>query len=505
MNFTFELLWILSPETILILGGFLLLGWDLWAKKPPFSNLESRRLFTGIMLVSLLALVLMTAYGVPRGPGELFVMNPLYALIKMIFILLTLFLCYPASPEDYGRNRAEFFALMLFALAGFMLLVSSTSLITIFLSLEFASICLYGLSAINARRKEITEAAIKYFTFGATATAFLIFGMSLLFGLTGQVELSAIRQALEQGGGSGSVMGVSILFILVGFGFKTAMAPFHFWVPDVYEKVPLPVAGFIASVSGFAAFAALGKLLFLGLGGYVGEMSLSSTNIEIVPGWSMILAICAVAGMGLGNFAALQQRNLRRLLGYSAVAQGAFILVALVGFGHNGFIAMVYYNLAYSISVAGIFLMIGLCTKAGMGENIEDLTVVSSMSKPLAICAAFFFLSLAGVPPLAGFFAKFYVFVSAFLSPVNNPQGLMWLVALGLMASVIGFFYYLRIVKALLIGNAHESPSTLERISSVQIAPALLLLALVLFLGFFPQLWMDLISQSMESIFRLPH
>ncbi len=488
MNTTLELIKILSPEIILFLSGFLILGLSLFP-----SRADKAKTITIIAaVIAAGALVWMiSGGGIVSHPSGLYQMIPLLAVIKIIFVFMNLFFVFSADREDYGESRPEFFALMQFATAGFMLLISSTSLITIFLSLEFASICLYALTALRANRKQVIEAAFKYFTFGATASAFLVFGMSLLYGLSGEVELAAIRTALSGTTPDSMILGIAIIFILVGFGFKLAVAPFHFWAPDIYQKAPLPVAGLLASVSNYAAFLALARILYVALEKFPGKAFVSADAIRLLPGWGLVLCLFTLASLFVGNFGALNQSNLRRLLAYSAVAQSAFVLLALVAFGVHGLTAVFDYNLAYSLATAGIFLAIKY---ARAGEAIGSLGQLRARSIPLAICLSIFLLSLAGVPPCVGFVAKFYVFVSAFLSPLYSTAGLMWLVILALGASVLGFFYYLRVVKVLWVS---EVTASAERIPLRQIAPVLLLGALVILLGLLPQFWLHFVHESL--------
>ncbi|MDL5054726.1 NADH-quinone oxidoreductase subunit N [Oscillatoria laete-virens NRMC-F 0139] len=494
MNPAFETMRILLPEIILIISGFAALG----AGFLPRPARALRWTIIGGGLLTLLALAFLIAGGVNLQASGLFQVIPLLSVVKMIFVFLSLFFIFSADPEDYGDHQPEFLALMQFATAGFMLLASATNLITIFLCLEFASICLYGLTALRADRKLVAEAAFKYFTFGATASAFLVFGMSLIYGLSGQTELSAIRAALMEAPPGGLLFGMAMIFILVGFGFKLALAPFHFWAPDLYQMAPLPVAGFIASVSNYAAFLALARILYSGLDLFAGQMALSPAGLSVMPGWAPVLALFAVIGIFAGNFGALNQTHLPRLMAYSAVAQGVFVLIAMIAGGPHGITAVFDYNLAYSIATAGVFLSLKYAASTGV---IDTLGAIRARSAALTICLSLFLLSLAGVPPCVGFVAKFYVFASAFLSPVYQLSGLMWLVILGLAASALGFYYYLRVVKTLWAADS-DTPATAPALRWTQIAPALLLGALVLLLGILPQYWLHFVHESIGSFLR---
>ncbi len=485
MDITIELLKILSPEILLMVSGFLILGVSLFR---PQGNYEK-------LLTSVGSLIVMVSAQVSVKPGGLFQMIPLLAMVKIIFVILNIFFIFSATREDYGEFKAEFFALMQFATAGFMLLASSTNLMTIFLSLEFASICLYALVAVRADRKQVVEAAFKYFTFGASASAFLIFGMSLLYGMTAQLELSAIRLAFTQTPPDTLILGIAMVFILVGFGFKLAVAPFHFWAPDVYQMAPLPVVGLLASISNYSCFLALSRILYVGLEQFAGKAALSVSSIQLLPGWGLILCLFIIASIFVGNFTALNQIHFRRFMAYSAVAQSVFVLVAMVAFGIHGLAAVFEYNLAYALATAGIFL--SLKYAGDSGDMIEGLGVIRAKSVPLAVCLSIFLLSLAGVPPFVGFFAKLYVFVAALLSPVYQTSGLLWLVILALAASVVGFYYYLRIVKVLWVDRPVDGYQ--QKIAIRQIVPVIILAALIILLGLMPQLWLHFVQQSIVS------
>jgi NADH-quinone oxidoreductase subunit N len=328
------------------------------------------------------------------------------------------------------------------------------------------------------------EAGLKYFLFGSTSSAFTLFGISLIYGVTGTTGLAPIATKLS----SMSVqplLAVAIVMTLVGFAFKIAAAPFHLWAPDAYQGAPVPSAAFIASGSKVASFVVLGKIVLVGFAPVHGSAGWHA----MVAGWSPLLAALAALSILIGNLLALAQSNVRRLLAYSAVAHAGYTLIGFVAGDRAGFSAALFYITIYGVTLVGAFGVVSVVRRETGGDDYANFSGLVSRSPLLAGCMAIFMLSLAGIPPLAGFFGKFYLF-SAALHAVGN-QGLLWLVALGLVGSFVSLYYYLLVLKAIFVDEpsiaAAPSVDGIGILSDiVQQAAVSLLAAAVVLLGVMP-------------------
>jgi NADH-quinone oxidoreductase subunit N len=344
------------------------------------------------------------------------------------------------------RHPAEYVAIILFAATGFLLMAAAQQLLLVFLALELASLSLYVLAGFDKSRPESAEAALKYFLFGGMASAFLLFGFSLLYGLTGSIELPDISLSLYHHGIS-PLLAVALIMVLVGFGFKSAAVPFHLWAPDAYQGAPTPSAALIASASKLAGVVLFARLLWPGLGAAAGDFSLCRAE----SGWLPVVALMAGASLLLGNGAALAQSNLRRLLAYSAIAHaGVMLLAVIVAGGDSGPAPLFYYAATYGLATAGAFGVIAVLERTGGCQRIDDLAGLSRRSPLLAGCLLVFILSLAGIPPLAGFTGKFLVFAAAFQQdgPAGTASGLA---LLAILLSAVALYYYLIVLKQALV------------------------------------------------------
>lgn len=366
--------------------------------------------------------------------------------VKAVLIILTLLTALVSFDADFTEHVGEYFALLLLATLGALFLASTEELITLFGALELMSVSLYVLTAFDKRNPRSAEAALKYFLFGSAASAFLLFGLSYLYGMTGSTTLAGVAQGLA-GRGADPLVQVALVLVAMGFGFKVAAVPFHLWAPDVYQGAPTPAAALIASGSKVASFYVLARVLAVGLGGVPGDGRWAG----FASGWMPVLAVVAVASMLLGNLAALAQRNLRRLLAYSAVAHAGYVLVGVLAMGNGpsretGLAAVLFYAATYGLTAVGAFAVVAVLERAAGGSDLERLAGLSRRSPWLAGCLAVFLLSLAGIPPLAGFFGKFYVFTVA-LGTDAQGLGLLWLVLFALAMSAVSLFYYLQVLK----------------------------------------------------------
>jgi len=465
----------LRPELVLVLGALAVLGLDLSVLR----RLDGARRLQVAIAVGALAVGIagITASGGPRGSvfGGALVFDPLAVATRIGVLGLTLIALGTVSAARGVRHGAEYVAVMLFAASGFTLMAATQQLLVAFLALELASLSLYILAGFDKTRPEAAEAGLKYFLFGGMAAAFLLFGFSLVYGLTGSIELPEIAARLSAAA-PGPLLSVALVMVLVAFGFKAAAAPFHLWAPDVYEGAATGAASLIASASKLAGLTFFTRLLWTGFFSVAGNAS----AIPVAPGWVPALAAVAGISMLVGNFGALGQQNLRRLLAYSAIAHSGALLLGVIAAGDYGVGPLFYYAATYGIAAAGAFAVIAVVEANGPCQKITDLAGLYRRSPFLAGCLSVYILSLAGIPPLAGFFGKFTVFASALrLGGLAGPVG--WLVVLAIALSALALYYYLTVLKnALVAPPAPQSgPITVSPVAATTLAAAAVLIILL--------------------------
>jgi len=412
-------------------------------------------------------------------PNSILVVTPLTSFFKLICLALALFTVLLARRSSFSRHQAEYLATILFATVGLMLLVGSEELLMIFIGLELTGISLYLLTGFDKNDVRSAEAGLKYFLFGSTASAFTLFGLSFVYGMSGTTELSALGQRLAASPVP-PLLAAGIVMTLVGFAFKIAAAPFHLWAPDAYQGGPIPSAALIASGSKVASFVVLGKMVLIGFGPIAG----SADWHAMVAGWVPLLAAMAALSIVIGNLVALAQTNVRRLLAYSAVAHSGYTLLGLVAGGREGFSATLFYTVVYAFTLIGAFGVVAFVRRETGGDNLEHFSMLRLRSPLLAGCMAVFMLSLAGLPPLAGFFGKFYLFNVVLRS--GGSHGLLWLVCLALFGSLISLYYYLVVLKVIFVGDAQSAttfpaaqPDLIQRFAVGVLAAVILLLGLL--------------------------
>jgi NADH-quinone oxidoreductase subunit N len=387
-------------------------------------------------------------FGTLAGDAQSLYFNIVYLFLLGLVVRLSMAWSFT---EEWG----EYFALMFWATVGMMLLTASEELVTLFLTLETMTICLYLSTALEKTRRRSAEGGLKYFVYGSVSSALFLFGLSYLYGLTGTTQIEAIRKTLvtsgfHQGLGGNVAGATAILLMMVGFGFKVAAVPFHQWAPDAYEGAPAPVTAWIATGSKLASFVALMKVFLHGL------LPWSNPETSIMgPGWIGIIAIISAVTMTYGNFAALAQRNLKRMLAYSSIAHAGYLLVGVAAAsvsinGPRAAGAVLYYLIVYAFANVGAFAVAAWLVRDKKTDEIDDLNGLGYQQPLLATCILVLMLSLIGIPPLAGFFGKLYIFMEALdQGGSGRPVILIWLVALGLFNSVVSAFYYVRVLKAM--------------------------------------------------------
>jgi NADH-quinone oxidoreductase subunit N len=468
----------MQPESVLIEAALAVIVLDLTVMRA--KDLRSR--LNVASLIGALAVVIAAVLAVRNGAmGEILngVLNlDTLAVATRVGVLgLTLLVLGIGTGGAKIRHPAEYVVIVLCAAVGFMAMASAQQLLLVFLALELASLSLYVLAGFDKSRPESAEAGLKYFLFGGMAAAFLLFGFSLLYGLTGTLDLPGISVVMAVSGFH-PLLAVAMVMILVGFGYKAAAAPFHLWAPDAYQGAPAPAAAFIASASKLSGFVLFTRLLW-------GSAS-QGQMLGATPGWVPVVWLLAAASMLVGNLAALAQSNVRRLLAYSAIAHAGGILLGVIASGRSGPGPLFFYLTTYGIATAGAFGVFHVLENQGGAQKLTDLAGLHRRSPLLAGCLMAFILSLAGVPPLAGFFGKFAVFAAA-LSPagLGSPTG--WLAVFAIAMSAVGLYYYLLILKEALVRPAAADAPPVK----VPAAAALTLVAaaaLTLLFGLFPSL-----------------
>ncbi len=420
-------LYSIGPELILTLTAIAILLLDA------LSPSGRKAAFPQLSLLGLAAAAVMTVlmWGL-RGTdfaGMIYVDNFTF-FFYLIFILGTALTVMISRQylEDYGKNLGEYYALLLFATVGMMLMAASAHLIMLFLGLEVMSIAVYVLAGLFREDPRSNEASLKYLILGSFSSAFLLFGMAFLYGAAGgTLYLDQLPKALMGHTFMRPMTLLAMSLLLVGFGFKVASAPFHMWTPDVYEGAPTSVTAFMAVGVKAAAFAAFARVFFLAF-------------LAMKLDWTMLLWVLAVATMTVGNVTAIVQTNIKRMLAYSSIAHAGYLLVALVAANQLGAVSLLYYLLAYTLMNLGAFgVVILVGRKKDSYLNIYDYSGLGFQHPALAASMALFMFALAGMPPTAGFVGKFYIFSAAV------QGGYIWLAIIGVMNSLVSAYYYLRI------------------------------------------------------------
>ena len=363
-----------------------------------------------------------------------YIRDPMSDVLKVGIMLVT-FIAFLYA-KDYLRERdmfkGEFYTLGLFAVLGMSIMTSSNSFLTIYLGLELLALCLYALVAFNRDSSQGAEAAMKYFVLGALASGMLLYGISMIYGATGTLHFDELARVVTEGDLNRIVMIFGIVFLVIGLAFKLGAVPFHMWVPDVYHGAPTAVTLFLGSAPKIAAFALAMRLLVDGLADLHGGWQ----------GWQGMLIILSVLSMAVGNLIAIAQTNIKRMLGYSTISHVGFIMLGILAGTKEGYTAAMFYTLVYALMSAGGFgIVIALSRKGFEAENLEDIKGLNQRNPWFAGMMLLLMFSMAGVPPTVGFFAKLFV-----LDAVVSVD-LTWLALVGVAFSIIGAFYYIRVVK----------------------------------------------------------
>lgn len=476
-------MYLIAPELIMTGFGLLVLLVDVFSRK------GGKKDYLGVF--SLIGVILAFFYTLPQigtatyGFGNMFASDGYALFFKVVFLIicfLTILISIGFTRRE-GIESGEYYALVLFATLGMMLMAAGTHLITIFLGLETMSISIYVLAGMLREDRRSVESALKYFLLGAFATGFLLYGIALIYGVTGSLTLKEIASYIASNKDllRNPMLLMSVAFLTIGFGFKIASVPFHMWTPDVYEGAPTSVTAFMATGVKAAAFAALVRVFF-------------SALPSLLPDWTAIMWLIAVATMTVGNVVAIAQTNIKRMLAYSSIAHAGYLLIAVVAANESGVSGVLFYLMTYAFMNIGAFTCVILLGKKGEENTlINDYSGIGFKYPVLAASMTLFLLSMAGIPPLGGFMAKFYVFSAAVKSKMY------WLVVIGVLNSAVSVYYYLRVTVVMYFREADREITGLQFSLPAKVALALAAIG-TLYMGIFPA---NVLSFAQKSIVGL--
>jgi NADH-quinone oxidoreductase subunit N len=433
---------IMLPEFYLVAAACVLLLLDAFMKEHQRPILHW--LSIGVLLVAAYMVVMSQPPQTMTAFNGMFVRDRVAEILKVFVLITTVLVMVYARPYLIDRKLliGEFYTLMIFAVIGIMLLVSAGSLVTVYLGLELLSLSSYALVALNRDAPLPSEAAIKYFVLGALASGMLLYGMSMVYGASGMggtpsLDLAQLHNAVAHTTAPNLLL-FGLIFMLVGIGFKLGAAPFHMWIPDVYQGAPTPVTTFIASASKLAAFGMAYRLLSTGMG-------------DLSQHWQLMLAVLAVISLAIGNLVAIVQTNLKRMLAYSTISHMGYLLLGLSAAGPEGYAAAMFYAICYALMGVAAFGVMMALTRAGFEcEEIADLKGLNRKSPWMAFLMMLTMFSLAGVPPLFGFWAKVLVLEAAI------HAHMLWLAIVGVVFAIIGLYYYLHVIKVMYFDKPQE-------------------------------------------------
>jgi NADH-quinone oxidoreductase subunit N len=474
-------LWPAYPEIFLLAAASFILIADL------FIGDEKRGITYALTIAALIGcavLTWVTATGEPVYTfGGMFVDDLMSDVLKLFVYLTVIVVLVYSRPYlvPRGMFRGEFFVLALFSTLGMMVMISANHLLVLYLGLELMTLSLYAMVALQRDSAIATEAAMKYFVLGALASGMLLYGMSMIYGATGTLEITQLAQTIAEGSMIGPVLVFGLVFAVAGLGFKLGAVPFHMWVPDVYQGAPTAVTLFVSSAPKIAAFAFLIRLLGQALGAEI-----------LVAEWSQMLLVMAIASIVIGNVTAIMQTNLKRMLAYSTISHMGFVLLGVISGDANGYSAAMYYVVVYLIMNIGAFGMILLLSRSGFeAENLDDFRGLNQRSPWYAFIMLLLMFSMVGIPPTVGFYAKLAVLQSLLTADQLGAA------IVAVLFSVVGAFYYLRVVK-LMYFDAPQDSAPISPRADVRLVMSLNGIA-VLALGILPEPLMALCLYSIQA------
>jgi len=475
-----------APEIFLVVMAMVILLADVVVKN---AQRSVTFVLTQLTLVGCALIQFYTSSGeIAYTFSNMFVDDLMADLLKLFLymtVIVVLFYSRAYVRDRESMNKSEYYVLALLATLGMMVMISANHFLTIYLGLELLSLALYAMVAMNRDSTTGTEAAMKYFVLGALASGLLLYGMSMIYGATGTLEISGVAERIMSGGTNKTVLVFGLVFLVAGLAFKLGVVPFHMWIPDVYQGAPTSVTLFIGSAPKIAAFAMTMRLLVNGL-------------LVLAQDWQGMLMLLAVGSMAVGNLAALVQTNLKRMLAYSAISHMGFMLLGVVSgivggdarFALNAYSSAMFYVVTYVLMSVGSFGMILLMSRAGFeAENIEDFKGLNKRSPWFAGMMLIMMFSMAGIPFFVGFFAKFSVLLAVLAA------GYTWLAIVAIVFSLIGAFYYLRVVKVMYFEQPVDD-TPIQAGGDVRVLMSANGLAVAL-LGLFPHVLLQMCAYAM--------
>lgn len=478
-----ESLYYLLPELIVAITGIVVIVADLVQPAPDdrAATVRPWLAYLGVAGLGVAAVSTVLLAGETRALfGGLVLLDPLATFFKLLFIgiaIAVLLLAVDPLPR-FSRWHAEFHALVVWCTLGHMLLASAGELFTIFLSLQLTSLPLIVLIGYAKRDPASGEASLKYLLLVLVSTAVLLYGMTLIYGSLGTSTVSEIGERLAAAETIRPALALGLVMLLTGFAFKITAVPFQYWVPDVYEGAPTPVTAFLSVGSKFAGFALALRIVVTGL--------------QVPLDWSLIFGAMAALSMFVGNLGAIKQTDIKRMLAYSGIAQAGYLLIGVAALSEQGISSLLFYTVAYGLANLAAFAVIVIFAESTGSTRIEDYAGLSRRAPLSALSLAIALLSLAGLPLMAGFMAKFYVFLSA------AEAGLVWLVAVGVVNSVISLYYYLRVVWQIYVAEGDSVP--LDPAPRAGVVMSLCVIG-VLGLGVFPEPMLEAATRAASALF----
>ena len=476
---------LMLPEILVILTAVALLILDLWLSE------RTRTALAPLVLVGLAAATAALLFGTPQS-GEMFGgrfgMDPVAWWFKLLFLLAGFVTVVLSMDLLDGRARVrvrgigfrgEYYTLLLSTVAGMMCLISARDIVTLYVSLELATIPLFALAAWRRDNVQSGEAGLKYVIIGALASAFLLYGLGLLYGLTGQMDLAAIARAIQPS----PAFWLAAAMVMAGVGFKLTIVPFHLWAADVYQGAPTPVTAYLSVASKGAGLAFLFQLFFRMMGPYLHD-------------WALLVALFAAATMTLGNVVAILQQNIKRFMAFSAISQAGYLIMGFLGPSAGGVPAMIFYMFVYIVTNLAVFACIVWYSNETGREEIGEYRGLSRTNPLMALAMMVALFSLAGIPPLSGFVGKFFLF------SIASKAGFHWLVAVAAVNSTISLYYYLRIVRQMYIEPAYEGAGRLAISRNLAVLTGVLAAGVVL-LGVVPLLYESISAGTLSWLATL--
>lgn len=476
------------PELIVVIAACLVLALD------PITSASKKNWLAWLSLAALMLCFGITAAQMPvriSAFSDLVVVDPYACFWKLLLYVvggLTILLSLPYLKEE-RINLAEYYGFILLSLSGMMIMVSAADLLTIYLGTELMSLSLYVLAGFKRFEARSLEASAKYFVLGAFSSGILLYGISLLFGVAGSTRLEAVAAAVNSVGFDHPGLLLAMILLIVGFGFKIAVVPFHMWTPDVYEGSPTSVTAFMAVASKAASFGAFLRVFLEGLGG-------------LKANWYVLFLVVCLVTLALGNVVAIVQTNIKRMLAYSSIAHAGYALIGVVVAGHTeadstvrslGLSSVMLYLAVYAFMTLGAFAVVAMLRKGSVeGDEIEDFTGLARRQPVAALLMLVFMVSLAGIPPTAGFIGKFYLFLAAV------KAGLTWLAVVAVLFAAVSAYFYLRVVMVMYMRDPQPSAEPHPRFAASPAMTIVLACAVagVVLLGLFPDFLVSVTTQA---------